>query len=126
MYKILVIDDEKPTLNMFRLLLSASGYDVYIADGGIEGLEVFRNESPDIVITDMKMPGMDGLAILDEIKKESPDTQVIVITGHGDSDLAEQAAVHGSGGFIHKPIQKKILDEELEKAKERIKIKQSR
>jgi YesN/AraC family two-component response regulator len=120
MYKILVIDDEKPTLNMSRLLLGASGYSVVTAEGGEEGLEVFRREKPDIVITDMKMPGMDGLAILDEIKKESPATEVIVITGHGDSDLAEQAANHGSGGFIHKPIRKKILDEELKKAEDRL------
>ncbi len=122
MYKILVIDDEKPTLNMSRLLLGASGYDVVTAEGGIEGLDVFRKENPDIVITDMKMPGMDGLAVLDEIKKEAPLTEVIVITGHGDSDLAEQAAIHGSGGFIQKPIQKKVLDEELKKAEERIKM----
>jgi len=122
MYKILVIDDEKPTLNMSRLLLSAIGYSVVTAEGGVEGLDVFRNEKPDIVITDMKMPGMDGLAILDEIKKESPATEVIVITGHGDSDLAEQAANHGAGGFIHKPIQKKILDEELKKAEERLRM----
>jgi len=122
MYKILVIDDEKPTLNMSRLLLGASGYNVVTAEGGVEGLEVFRREKPDIVITDMKMPGMDGLAILDEIKKESPTTEVIVITGHGDSDLAAQAANHGSGGFIHKPIRKKILDEELKKAEDRLRM----
>ncbi len=122
MYKILVIDDEKPTLNMSRLLLGASGYNVVTAEGGVEGLEVFKKEKPDIVITDMKMPGMDGLAVLDEIKKEAPETEVIVITGHGDSDLAEQAAIHGSGGFIQKPIRKKVLDEELRKAEERIRM----
>lgn len=123
MYEILVIDDEKPTLNMFRLLLGAGGYDVVTAESGAEGLEVFRKEAPDIVITDMKMPGMDGLAILDEIKKESPETEVIVITGHGDRDLAEQAANHGASGFIHKPIHKKVLDEELRKAEEKIRIR---
>ena len=62
------------------------------------------------------------MAILDEIKKQSPETEVIVITGHGDSGLAEQDANHGAGGFIHKPIQKKILDEELKKAEGRLQL----
>ncbi len=125
MHKILVIDDEKPTLNMFRLLLSASGYSVMTAEYGAEGLEVFRKEKPDIVITDIKMPGMDGLAVLDNIKKESPGTEVIVITGHGDTALAEQASSHDAGGFIHKPIQKKALDEALKQAEERIGTKKA-
>ena len=69
MEKILVIDDEKATLSMFRLFLDAYGYSVYTAENGKEGLEIFRKEKPAIVLTDIKMPGIDGLAILRQIKE---------------------------------------------------------
>ena len=69
MTKILVIDDEKPTLTMFRLFLGAYGYEVLIAENGAEGLEIFKKERPSIVLTDIKMPGIDGLLVLQQIKQ---------------------------------------------------------
>ncbi|MBW2654843.1 MAG: response regulator, partial [Deltaproteobacteria bacterium] len=62
--KILVIDDEKPTLSMFKLFLTAYGYDVYTAEDGEKGLALFDEISPEIVFTDIKMPGIDGLQVL--------------------------------------------------------------
>jgi len=118
--KILVIDDEKPTLSMFRLFLDAYGYRVYTAENGKEGLEIFRKEKPAIVLTDIKMPGIDGLAVLQQIKEIAPKTAVIVITGHGDTELAEQAAALHAVDFIHKPIKKEALDAALEKAKKKL------
>jgi hypothetical protein len=88
-HKILVIDDEKPTLSMFLLFLKAYGYEVLLAENGAQGLKIFEAESPAIVFTDLKMPGMDGFEVLDRIKSQSPETEVIVITGHGDMDLAD-------------------------------------
>ena len=120
MEKILVIDDEKATLSMFRLFLDAYGYRVYTAENGAEGLEIFRKEKPAIVLTDIKMPGIDGLAVLQQIKEIAPKTSVIVITGHGDTDLAEQAAVLNAVDIIHKPIKKEALDAALEKAREKL------
>ncbi len=120
MEKILVIDDEKATLSMFRLFLDAYGYSVYTAENGAEGLEIFRKEKPAIVLTDIKMPGIDGLAVLQQIKEIAPKTAVIVITGHGDTDLAEQAAVLNAVDIIHKPIKKEALDAALEKAREKL------
>ena len=64
MRKILVIDDEKPTLSMFRLLLGAYGYEVLIAENGRAGIEIFKREHPALVFTDIKMPGLDGLEVL--------------------------------------------------------------
>ena len=119
MEKILVIDDEKATLSMFRLFLDAYGYSVYTAENGKEGLEIFRKEKPAIVLTDIKMPGIDGLAILRQIKEIAPQTAVIVITGHGDTALAEQAAALDAADFISKPIKKEALDAALEKAREK-------
>jgi YesN/AraC family two-component response regulator len=120
MVKILVIDDEKPTLSMFRLFLEAWGYLVLTAENGTEGLEIFRKERPAIVITDIKMPGIDGLAVLQRILDIDPGALVIVITGHGDTDLAQRALENHAVDFIHKPIKKEALDAALRKARERL------
>ena len=120
MEKILAIDDEKATLSMFRLFLDAYGYSVYTAENGAEGLEIFRNEKPAIVLTDIKMPGIDGLAVIQQIKQVAPQTAVIVITGHGDTALAEQALALNAVDFISKPIKKEALDAALEKARKKL------
>ena len=120
MTKILVIDDEKPTLSMFRLFLEAWGYSVLTVENGMQGLEIFRKEKPDIVITDIKMPGIDGLAVLQQILDVDPKALVIVITGHGDADLAQRAMENKAVAFIHKPIKKEALDAALKKAMERL------
>jgi DNA-binding NtrC family response regulator len=119
MQKILVIDDEKPTLMMFRLTLSAQGYDVFTAENGEEGLETFARERPGIVLTDIKMPGMNGVEVLKRIKAIDPATQVIVITGHGDMDLAIQALNLDAADFINKPVQRELLEQALVRARER-------
>lgn len=122
MDKILVIDDEKPTLSMFRLFLGAYGYEVLTAENGGEGLEVFYNERPSIVLTDIKMPGIDGFEVLRRIKEIEPATEVIVITGHGDMDLAVEALNLNATDFINKPIQRPSLDAALKRAEERLKL----
>ncbi len=126
MDKILVIDDEKPTLNMFRLILDANGYTVLTAENGREGLTVFEQERPPVVLTDVKMPGMDGIEVLRRIKQIDPRTEVIVITGHGDMDLAIQALNLDATDFINKPIQRQVLEQALRRAKERIELVRSK
>jgi anti-anti-sigma factor len=120
MRSILIIDDEKSTLRIFRLFLSAYGYTVFTAENGKLGLEVFNTERPPIVLTDIKMPGMDGLEVLKRIKETDPSTEVIVITGHGDMDLALQALDLYATDFINKPIQKEALDAALARAEKRL------
>ncbi len=123
--KILVIDDEKATLKMFRLFLDLYGFDIHTAESGEEGLEIFDREKPGIVLTDIKMPGMDGIEVLKEIKRRAPQTEVIVITGHGDMDLAIQALNLDAADFINKPIQRQSLENGLARARERLKIARS-
>lgn len=123
--KILVIDDEKTTLKMFRLFLDLYGFSILTAESGEEGLEIFDREKPGIVLTDIKMPGMDGIEVLKEIKKRAPHTEVIVITGHGDMDLAIQALNLDAADFINKPIQRQSLENGLARAKERLNIARS-
>jgi DNA-binding response OmpR family regulator len=119
-YKILVIDDETATLTMFRLFLSAYGFQVWVAEDGESGLALARRHRPDIVFTDLKMPNMDGFEVLKEIKRMAPDTEVIVITGHGDMDLIVQALNLDATDFINKPISRTALDAALRRATERL------
>ncbi|KJS28823.1 MAG: histidine kinase [Desulfatitalea sp. BRH_c12] len=121
--KILIIDDEEANVRVLSLTLRCDGYKVVCALSGEEGLEVFRKESPDLVLTDIKMPGMDGIEVLKHIKKVSPDTEVIIITGHGDIDNAIEALKFGASDFINKPIRDKILAVAIQRAGERLSIK---
>lgn len=116
MKKILIIDDEKPTLSMARLLLGALGYEVHTAENGEAGIALFEKERPAIVLTDIKMPGMDGFSVLKTIKEKEPGIAVIVITGHGDMDLAKKALQLQATDFINKPIEKDALLAALKKA----------
>lgn len=120
MRTILVIDDERPTLRMFELYLGAYGYPVLTAASGEEGLAVFEAKHPPIVLTDIKMPGMDGLAVLRAIKEASPGTEVVVITGHGDVDLALAALGLRATDFIDKPIRREALEAALSRANARL------
>jgi CheY-like chemotaxis protein/anti-anti-sigma regulatory factor len=120
MRTILVIDDERPTLQMFELYLGAYGYRVLTAASGEEGLAVFDAETPPLVLTDIKMPGMDGLQVLEAIKVRRPETEVIVITGHGDTDLALAALSLRATDFIDKPIRRETLEAALARAAGRL------
>ncbi|UCG21454.1 MAG: response regulator [Deltaproteobacteria bacterium] len=124
MDKILVVDDEKPTLAIFRFTLKAYGYTVFTAENGKEGLQIFEQEKPPIVITDIKMPGMGGLEVLRRIKEMDASTEIIVITGYGGMDLAVEALELDATDFISKPIQQRALERALLRAKERIKLAQ--
>ena len=104
MTRLLLIDDEKSIVDVMAISLKSDGYEVLTSSSGEEGLEIFDRESPDIVITDIKMPGMDGIEILKAIKERSDITEVIIITGHGDVDNAIEALKYGASDFINKPV----------------------
>ena len=118
--KLLLIDDEEGIRTVLGLYLEDEGYQVLTAASGEQGLELFRREKPPIVLTDIKMPGMGGVDLLRRIKQESPDTEVIMITGHGDMVLAIQSPKHEATDFITKPINEDVLDIALKRANERI------
>ncbi len=120
MYSILLIDDERPTLDMLSLFLSAYGYTPLTAENGEKGIALFKESRPEIVMTDIKMPGMDGIEVLKQIKAIDPSTEVIVVTGHGDMDLAIQALNLSATDFINKPVQKESLEAALRRAEERL------
>jgi len=120
MTKILVIDDERPILEMLKLSLSSEGYDVLTAENGEKALEIFKEQCPKLVLTDIKMPGIDGIEVLKRIKTLNKEVEVIVITGHGDMDTAIAALQHGASDFVTKPLRDEVLMVSLERAKKKL------
>ena len=123
MTKVLLIDDEETNVRVLAISLRSDGYEVVTAYSGEEGLEVFSRELPDIVVTDIKMPGMDGIEVLKNIKDRSLETEVIIITGHGDIDNAIEALKHGASDFINKPVRDEAISLALKRAEEKLYIK---
>src|ERR1043165_9972714 len=89
--KVLIVDDEVALAETMAEALERSGYDVSLAHSGTEGLKAIEREEPSVILTDLKMEGMDGLTLLRRAKEEIPDAEVVVITGHGDVKTAVEA-----------------------------------
>jgi signal transduction histidine kinase len=121
--RILLVDDEAGIRKVLGISLADSGYTVYTAENGEEALDKFRQLRPPIVLTDIKMPDMDGIELLRHIKSESPDTEVIMFTGHGDMDLAIKSLKYEATDFVTKPINDEILEIALKRARERISMR---
>jgi signal transduction histidine kinase len=122
--KILLVDDEKDVRDVLHLSLSDMGYDVFEAENGDEALRIFKKTNPSIVLTDIKMPGMDGIELLRKIKHQNPEAEVVMITGHGAMDLAIKSLKYDAADFITKPINVDALEVALEKVREKIIMKQ--
>lgn len=117
--KLLVIDDDPAIGKLIKKFLEHKGYYVDTALNGKDGLAKIASESYDIVITDIKMPGMDGMAVLDKIKEINNDIDVIVITGFGSIESAVSFMRAGALDYIIKPINRGYLEIVIEKAIER-------
>lgn len=103
MSRILIVDDEKSVRETLREMLEYEGYEVVEADSGLQALDLFSQNSFDVVLCDIKMPGMDGMELLDKIL-QSYDIPVIMISGHGTIDTAVDAIKKGAFDFIIKPF----------------------
>ncbi|NNG00467.1 MAG: response regulator [Desulfobacteraceae bacterium] len=122
--KILLVDDELGIRKVLGISLADLGYEVMVAENGREALELFHRNTPPIVLTDIKMPVMDGVQLLQHIKRASPETEVIMLTGHGDMDLAIKCLKLEALDFITKPINDDVLEIALKRACEKIIMKQ--
>ncbi len=120
---ILLVDDEEDIREVLSISLMDAGYTVYTAENGEEGLRLFHEHRPPVVLTDIKMPGMDGIELLRRIKTEDPETEVIMITGHGDMDLAIRSFKDEAVDFITKPIDVDALRISVNRAREKILIR---
>ncbi len=117
---ILLVDDEEDIRLVLSMALSDMGYRVLVAENGKEALSLFHEEHPLIVITDIKMPDIDGVDLLRMIKEEDPDTEVVMITGHGDMNVAIESFQQEATDFITKPIDVENLENSLQRVHERI------
>lgn len=105
MIKILVVDDERSIRNTVKELLEMENYQVTVAQDGAQALEMCQQNIPDLVITDIKMPGMDGVELLCKLHAAYADLQIIMISGHGTIDTAVECLKQGAYDFIPKPIE---------------------
>ncbi len=123
MTKILLADDEESIRNLMRMTLELDGYEVSMAEDGLKALEIFQREKPELVLLDVKMPGMSGIEVLGQIRATAPDTEVIMITGHGDMELAVECLRREASNFLTKPISEELLSLSLKRAMEKIALK---
>ena len=112
---IMLVDDEERFLSTTKKLLSKKGIDLMTALSGGEALEKLNTHSVHVVILDVKMPGMDGMATLREIKRQYPLTEVIMLTGHATVESAVEGLKSGATDYLMKPTE---IEELLEKAEE--------
>ncbi len=131
--KILLVDDEKRFLQTTQKLLAKLGYDVQTAEGGREALELLKSKTIHVVILDVKMPGMDGLATLKEIKQQYPLVEVIMLTGHATVESAVEGMQSGATDYLMKPEAPEVLIEKAlaafekrQRIEEKIRMAQTR
>ena len=113
---ILLIDDDKDLLHLISMRLTAAGYSVVTAETGQAGLAAMAVSPPQLVITDLRMEGMDGLALFDAIHREAPALPVVILTAHGTIPEAVAATRRGVFGFLTKPFDPKVLLETVAEA----------
>jgi len=116
MYSILIVDDEPNYLIVLSELLKEEGFEVFTAPGGTQGLEIIRDADLDLVITDMQMPGMDGLEFLQAIKEIYPQLPVIMITAYAEIEKAVSAMQAGAFNYLAKPFSNDELLVNINKA----------
>ncbi|MGD9042389.1 MAG: sigma-54 dependent transcriptional regulator, partial [Desulfobacterales bacterium] len=109
METILIVDDEKNYLTILSAVLEDEGFEVLTALGGREALEVHKTSDLDLIVTDMKMPAMDGIELLEHIKSVDPDLPIIMMTAHGTIDKAVEAMQKGAYSYILKPFDNERL-----------------
>lgn len=107
--KILVVDDEEGARELFHTILTDEGYEVTLAVNGEEALSYFKSAPFDLVVTDIKMPVMDGLQLLQEIRKTGSKADVIMVTAYGEVESYLKAMSLGAAEYINKPIRIKEL-----------------
>ncbi len=117
---ILIIDDEAGIRTVLALALADAGYTVYTAERARDGLELFRKHHPDVVLTDLVMPGRGGCETLRVVKEESPDTPVILLTGLGEKELRAICSDYPDLSVVSKPIDEAALEAALRLAEDKL------
>ncbi len=117
--KILLVDDEVAFANNIAKLISKRGYEVITVYNGESAIQAIEENEFDVIVLDLKMPGLDGLATLKQIKKKRPNVEVIILTGHGSMDSGIDGIQLGAFDFIMKPVRFDDLHEIIRQAFQR-------
>ena len=118
MYKMIIVDDEYLTIEGMKLILDWSAYNIEISGtalSGREGIALAKSIRPDIILSDVKMFGMDGISMLDAIRKEGMQAKFIIMSGYEDFDYAQRAIEVGVEGYLLKPVNKAHLEAIVQK-----------
>ena len=115
MAKILVIDDQPNVRMLLALLLRQQGYDVVLAENGWEGLQLYRQEHPDVILLDLNMPKLNGLAVLKQIRSVDSTQPVIVLTGDTNPEREQEVRALGVSEFIIKGSSLQFLEDTLKR-----------
>ncbi len=113
---ILVVDDEAMMRNLLEKILVREGYAVKTAGNGVEALELLQHENFELIISDMKMPNMDGFELLKAVKQEYPNINVIIMTAYGDTYTVKDALLLGADEYITKPFKSHEISLVVERA----------
>ncbi len=124
--RILIVDDDTDFTEMFSLRLTQQGEQVTCAHSGAQALEILGNTSIDVVILDIRMPGMDGIETLKHIKATHPIVEVILLTGHGTTETAVQGMRQGAFDYMMKPADPDEFNIKLEQAWKRKEAQEER
>ncbi len=116
MPKVLVIDDDELQLTLMRSVLLEEGYEVASTADGPHGIALYRQELPDLVLLDLGLPSMNGIAVLQAIREIDPAAKVIVVTGYGSRESAEDAKHRGALDFVEKTIDQRVFLEKVRTA----------
>jgi CheY-like chemotaxis protein len=114
--KVLVVDDDPVVAKSFDRVLTGKGYAVITASSGQEALNKLETEEYDVVFTDIKMPGMSGLEMAEQVKQRRPWLPVVIVTGYGSPDNEARAEAAGVSGFLRKPVSPEMLEGSAAKA----------
>jgi two-component system, NtrC family, response regulator HydG len=120
---ILLVDDDKRLATAACKVLSGEGYHISIATSGREALELLKRQSAALVVSDLRLPDLDGLALLKHIREVSPEAEVVMITGHGSIEKAVEAMKLGAYDFIEKPLDRVALLKMVAKALEKQRLR---
>ena len=117
--KVLLVDDETDFIDSLSSRLEVRGLTVSTSSCGTEALDLLHEQKFDVVVLDLSMPGMDGLEVLRKMKDEAPDTEIIMLSGHGSIKASTEAIKLGAGDFLEKPLELGTLLEKIDEAKDK-------
>ncbi len=112
---LVIVDDEPGIVEEVKTFFEEEGHRVYTADSGEDGIRLVGEVKPDLLLLDVKLPDISGLKVLEAIKKISPKSKTIVITGYVDQNLIDEAEKLGRDSFLQKPFNFEVLKEEVDR-----------